>query len=129
MGKGEDLGRPGIGSVDEHHWRQVVDEGKAPELVRIERAMRVATDDAIGHHQDAGLLGVLPQSVERLTPVRELDSTVEAEAELLSQGVRRMLHGRVEPLASHKLNRLSAVGLGVVPVPHLALLTGVDGVE
>jgi hypothetical protein len=58
--------------------------GPSPELVGIKRPMRVAADDAVDHDQHARLFGVLREPTRGVSPVGELDSAVESEAELVT---------------------------------------------
>lgn len=129
MGERKHLRRLGIGAVDEDERRQVVAKREAPELLRVELAAVVGTDDTAHHNQHPERIGLLDESPQRVGPGRDPTAFIEVEA----QGVAHpggdfynlVCHARGTNKGAPGLTRLPRE----VAVPLLRLLAEVDGVQ
>ena len=81
VSQGEHLRRLGIGAVDEDEGREVVGEGKAPELPRVELAAGVVADYAVYHHEDVEGVDLLDEAPQGIGPSAQGAAFVEVEAQ------------------------------------------------
>jgi hypothetical protein len=77
VGKSENLRRFGVGAVDEHDRRVVINERKPAKLFGVKAAVRVRADNPVDHDEHSSAFGVLDQAAQRLGPVAEVDPAGE----------------------------------------------------
>ena len=81
VGESEHLRCPRIGSVQEHERREVVHQCEAPELLDVESALGIASDDAAHHDKHPGVVRLLYEAPQGVRPCGEIPSFVEVEGE------------------------------------------------
>lgn len=108
MGEGEHLSRLSISAVNEHNWRQIVRQRKAPEFVWVELAIIVAAYDSIDHHEDAEPVCQFNEAAQRLGPGRALPPILNVEMERVAHRIRRFFDVAFHACRANERKRLLA---------------------
>lgn len=127
--QGEHLGRFVVGPIDEHEGGQVVGDGESPELVGVEPAMGVVSDDAAAHDHDSRVVGLMNEKPEGFRPGSQPAPLLDVESQRAPDIGRdaRDVGGRIG--GTDERRAIFMGGEGVFTVPFLSLLAQVDGVE
>ena len=129
MDKRENLGSLRIPAVDEDQRRHRVNQGEAPELLRVKPPTSITPDDATDHDEHPELLDPVNELPPHTLPARAARSGVVTETkhrpDPLGDGSGILL----ADCGSHNLDSWRTLLQEVLPVPLLPVLAQVDRVE
>jgi hypothetical protein len=122
MCEGEYLRRFGVCSIDKYDRCDVVYEGETPELFWIKLSVRVASDDAINHHEDTCILGAFGELSKSLGPTRHFAPSGEAKVKLLLDALRGFDRVGLKAEGANESQGVGPISPQVAAIPLLSLL-------
>ncbi len=125
----EHLGGFRVGPVDEDQRGESVGQSESTKFLRVKNPMRVAADDAADHDKNADLLSLLDEQPQCISPGCALPALVDREAEALAHFRRNTIWRCGESCGADERARFLADAVGIVLVPCLAALAGINHVE
>ena len=106
-----------------------VSECETPELLGIQLAVCVGTDDPADHHENASGFGVLPEPSQGIVPGAAASAGLSSPVEGLTHLGCDLADGGFDGGLTHERDRRLAVQELMVAIPLLAPLAGVDHIE
>jgi len=129
MSQGKHLLCPGIPAVDKDQRRKWISQGKTAKLLHIQGATSIAAHHAADHDQYPSLLDLRDEAVQSFGPVWQLLSLSQIETSGPGDPGCYPRHLVRHRGGTNKGSRLHAMQALIVPVPGLAPLAEVDGIQ